>query len=171
METLAKWSIADYHRMISAGILDDRRVELIDGDIIEMSPEGPKHCYLTEQFVTYLRQILKGQVWVREAHPITLSSSSEPEPDIAIVKLPRTNYLDRHPYPEDIYWLIEISDRTLAKAKIPEYWVVNVKAKKVIVFSKPTEADYLQKNEYTSRSIAPLAFQDRSIELSKIFDY
>ena len=78
--TLAKWSIADYHRIIEAGILDDRRVELIDGDIVEMVPESAEHAGRGEILAMLLRRRLGDRAWVREARPITLANS-EPEPD------------------------------------------------------------------------------------------
>ena len=114
MITLAKWSVDDYHAMITAGILSDRSVELLAGEIIEMSPEGPLHCYTLTEGVKYLRSILEDKAEVQEAHPITLSDS-EPEPDITIIKSPNSRYPTRHPYPEDIYWLIEIANTTLTR--------------------------------------------------------
>jgi Uma2 family endonuclease len=77
-----------------------------------MPPEGPLHTLTNINAVKYLRSLLNGLAEVREAHPITLSNS-EPEPDVAIVRLPDTTYLTRHPQPNDIYWVIEIADRTL----------------------------------------------------------
>ena len=84
------------------------------GEIIEMSPEGPLHCYTLTEGVKYLRSILEDKAEVQEAHPITLSDS-EPEPDITIIKSPNSRYPTRHPYPEDIYWLIEIANTTLTR--------------------------------------------------------
>ncbi|MGH2412945.1 MAG: Uma2 family endonuclease, partial [Microcystaceae cyanobacterium] len=86
MQTLAKWTVEDYHRMIEAGVLADRRVELIAGEIVEMAPEGPLHKYVTDTSAEYLRSLLQGKAKIYEAHPITLPDS-EPEPDIAVVRL------------------------------------------------------------------------------------
>ncbi len=108
MTILAKWSVEDYHLMIESGVLNNRSVELLEGEIIEMSPEGPLHSATNDNAAEYLRELLRGTARIREAHPITLISS-EPEPDIAVVRLTNTNYTDRHPYPEDIYWLVEIA--------------------------------------------------------------
>ena len=116
MKTLASWSVEDYHRMIKAGILGDRRVELLEGEIVEMSPEGPTHAFYGEEIADYLRSCLGEKALVREARPITLSDS-EPEPDIAVVKPPRIRYRDRHPGPDDILLLIEISQSTQAYRK------------------------------------------------------
>ncbi len=83
---LARWSVEDYHRMIAAGILGDRQVELLAGDIVEISPEGPLHASRIRKVANYLRSLLNGLALVSEAHPITLSDS-EPEPDVAITLL------------------------------------------------------------------------------------
>ncbi|MBE9167880.1 Uma2 family endonuclease [Pleurocapsales cyanobacterium LEGE 06147] len=179
MRTLAKWSVEDYHRMIEAGILSDRRVELIEGEIIEMSPEGPLHVFVNDKTAEYLRQRLKGLAKIREAHPITLANS-EPEPDIAIVRLPDTIYLTRHPYPEDIYWLIEIADSTVAedlrtkkkiyaRAEIAEYWVIDVQTKKITIFRQPQEDNYLTEQKIERGTITPLAFSHVAIEVNKLF--
>lgn len=181
MRTLAKWSVEDYHRMIETGILVDRRLELIAGEIVEMTPEGPLHRYVTDTAADYLRSLLLGKAKIYEAHPITLPDS-EPEPDIAIVRLQTERYRTRHPYPEDIYWLIEISDRTLtgdldqkkkiyARAGIFEYWVVNVKSQILKVFREPEIEDYLSETEYTQGIIYSLAFPNLPISVERILGH
>ena len=179
MVTIAKWSIAEYHKMIEAGILSDRNIQLIDGELIEMSPEGVIHAAYGGTIADYLREILKGKAWIREAHPITINNS-EPEPDIAIVKLPKNKYFQNHPIASDIFWLIEISDTTLnydlnqkkliyAAANIPEYWVVNIREKKLIVFTQPYNNDYLARSELTTGTIEPFSFPDVSISITQLF--
>ncbi|MEM9275621.1 MAG: Uma2 family endonuclease, partial [Cyanobacteria bacterium P01_F01_bin.143] len=143
MATLIKWSVDDYHLMIKSGVLDNRSVELIEGEIVEVSPESPLHRFTNDSIAEYLREILKGKAKVFESHPITLDNS-EPEPDITVVRLPNNNYINRHPYPKDIYWLIEIANTTLdddlnrkkriyANAGINEYWIVNLQNTELIV--------------------------------------
>ncbi|NEP76803.1 MAG: hypothetical protein F6K39_00545 [Okeania sp. SIO3B3] len=83
MKTLLKWTVQEYHHLINTGIFVNRHVELLHGEIVEMSPESPIHTQITETSVEYLRSLLKELAYVREAHPITLSNS-EPQPDIAI---------------------------------------------------------------------------------------
>ncbi|PSF36828.1 hypothetical protein C7H19_12745 [Aphanothece hegewaldii CCALA 016] len=178
MRTLAKWTVEDYHRMIETGILVDRRLELIAGEIVEMTPEGPLHRYVTDTAADYLRSLFFGKAKIFEAHPITLPDS-EPEPDIAIVRLPIERYRTRHPIPEDIYWIIEISDSTLtgdldqkkkiyAGAGILEYWVVNAKSQLLKVFCDPFSEDYRTQTEYTQGIIQSLAFPDISIAVERI---
>ncbi len=112
MKTLAKWSVHDYHQMIQAGILRDRRVELLAGEIVEMSPESPIHYSTAKRGAKYLEELLIDKADVRFNGPITLSNS-EPEPDIAIVRLPESAYNHRHPQPEDIFWIVEVAKTSL----------------------------------------------------------
>lgn len=85
MLTTAKWTIDDYHRIIASGILDQRRIELILGDIVDMASEGESHAYSSDEAGEYLTYLLGQRAKVRQAKPITIpQSSSEPEPDIAV---------------------------------------------------------------------------------------
>jgi Uma2 family endonuclease len=176
---IAKWSLQDYHQMIESGLLDNRQVELICGEIIEMSPEGAPHSSFCNEIGEYLRRILGNLAKIREAHPITLPDTSEPEPDIAIVRNRTTLYRDRHPYPEDIFWLIEVSDSTLAKdlgikkdlyasVEIAEYWVINLQESVLIVFGNLTPAGYQSTTSFTSGMISPLAFPNILIDIQRL---
>jgi Uma2 family endonuclease len=175
----AKWSLQDYHQMIETGILDERKVELVRGEIIEMSPEGAPHSSYCSEIGEYLRRILGDRVKVREAHPITLPNTSEPEPDLAIVRTSSTLYRDRNPYPEDIFWLIEIANSTLAKdlgikkdlyadAGIAEYWVINLQASVLVVFRDLTTEGYRSTTSFTSGTISPLALPDLAIDVRQL---
>ena len=143
-----KWSIGEWHQLIELGVLADKQVELLNGEITQMSPEGIPHSYTHQSVSDYFREILKGRAYIRDAHPITLDNS-EPKPDIAIVRLPKTIYLQHQPYPEDIYWLIEVSNKSLnldlvskskiyARNNIPEYWVIDLVNKKLVVHTQPS---------------------------------
>ncbi len=178
MKTLHKWSVEDYHQIIESGILEGKSVELLEGEIVSMSPEKPIHSSRIDTVADYLRDILQGVAKVREAHPITLDNS-EPEPDIAIVRFDDNNYSNRHPYPQDIYWLIEVSNKTLtkdleeksliyARNGIPEYWVIDLLNNKLWVFTNPQQNSYLDKQEVTTDCINPLAFHKISIEVKKL---
>jgi Uma2 family endonuclease len=178
MKTLYKWSVAEYHHIIETGLLEGKPVELLEGEIIEMSPEGPLHTSTNYSVAEYLRELLRGKAVIREAHPVTLDNS-EPEPDIAIVASPYTNYLTRHPFAEDIYWLIEISDRTLkkdleektityARNRIPEYWVIDLPNKKLWIFNQPQSDRYQNCSEFTTGIVSPLFFLDCDVEINKL---
>jgi Uma2 family endonuclease len=180
--SIAKFTVDDYHQMIDAGILGDRRVELIDGLILEMPPEGTEHTYYGETLAQKFRRLLtEERAWVRENKPITLSTS-EPEPDLAVVRLPRSHYLQHHPYREDIFLLVEVSKSTLkfdisekkkiyALSNISEYWVVDVENKKLLVYRYPETGNYRETTELLEgEKIAPLAFRDLEMAIAEIFE-
>lgn len=176
--TIAKWTIDDYHRMIAAGILDNRRVELLKGEIVEMLPEGEPHAYCSSEAGEYLIRLLGDHAMIRISKPITLPNDSEPEPDIAIVQRLGREYLEHHPYPENVFWLIEYSDSSLdkdletkskvyAEAKILEYWVVNLKKRQLIVFRDLQDGEYVS-NTPNGGAIYPLAFPDIAVLVDAI---
>lgn len=176
--TQRRLTLDEYHRMVDAGELDDRQVELLNGEIVEMSPEGVPHADLSDEGAGYLRRLLSDRAKVREAKPITLPpSNSEPEPDLCICR--NVRYNSHHPYPDDIYWLIEYSNSSLKKdtevkpqtyaaAGIREYWVVNLKQMKLTVYRTPTQAGYQSEQDFTQGTIAPLAFQDVAIDVRRL---
>jgi Uma2 family endonuclease len=177
---IAKWTIDQYHELIATGMLAERSVELLIGDIVEVPPEGMPHAVFCGRTVEYLRKLISGRATVREAHPITLPNDSEPEPDVAIVRAPDTQYLTHHPYPEDIFWLIEYADSTLAKdvntkqriyaaAGILEYWVVNLQASELIVFRGIENNGYETETKLSSGTVVPLSFLDIEVDVKRLF--
>ena len=173
-----KWSVSDWHQLVNLGVLDGKSVQLLNGEIVEMSPEGIPHSFTTRNVGDYLRDLFKGIAYISESHPITLDNS-EPEPDIAIVRLPKTIYSQHHPYPEDIYFLIEVSKTTLqfdleVKAKIYaqnnifEYWIIDLVNKQLIVHTKPKGDRYQQIVKYKSGVISPEAFENVIVDLSRL---
>ncbi|BDM81875.1 Uma2 family endonuclease [Acaryochloris marina] len=170
------WSVANYHHMVEAGILSDCHVELLQGKIVDRTPEGPLHTHSGEGTAQFLRQHLQGQTWIREAHPITLNTS-KPEPDLAIVRLPWSQYRQRHPDPSEVYWLIEISDSSIAidsgyklkiytSAGIPEYWIVNLRKQQVSVYRQPESEHYRSVETYQDGELTPLAFPTLRVSVS-----
>jgi Uma2 family endonuclease len=178
METLAKWSVEDYHRMVEAGILRDRRVELLAGKIVEMSPETPIHYTTAKRGAKYLEQLLLDRADIRFNGPITLLDS-EPEPDVVIVRLPESAYSDRHPVPQDIFWIVEVAKTILKKdleiktaiyatAGIQEYWVLDLSNQQIIRFRNPQNGEYVEESNFKTGAIAPLAFPDISVSVTKL---
>jgi Uma2 family endonuclease len=179
--TNAKWTLDDYHRMIEAGILESRSVELLNGEIVDMVPEGPEHAQSSSDTADYLKTLLGSRAKVRDGHPITLPNHSEPEPDIAIVRPLGKTYRLRHPYAEDIFWLIEYSNTSLAKdleakrkiyaaSEIQEYWLVDLKNRCLRVFRSPEEGNYLTETTLTTGNISPLAFAEVVVSVQRLFE-
>lgn len=175
----AKWTLDKYHRMIEVGILDDCHVELISGEILEMAPEREPHAHLSSSAADYIRERLRGKAKVREGKPITLPNDSEPEPDIAVVEDLGDRYLEHHPYPENIFWVIEYANASLekdleakrrlyAQAQIREYWVVNLRRMELVMFRHPQEDDYGQKQTLIEGEVSPVAFQEIVIAVNRL---
>ncbi|NEO57093.1 MAG: Uma2 family endonuclease [Okeania sp. SIO3B5] len=179
--TIAKWTVAEYHQMIAAGILVERCVELLNGEIVEMAPEGEFHAYTSDEAAEYLIYLLGERAKVRQGKPITLpQNNSEPEPDIAVVQRLGRNYREHHPYPENIFWLIEYSNSTLSKdlevkskiyaaVGIPEYWVINLQNSEVVVFRSPTNTGYNSQEILSQGVIVPLAFRELEVSVERLF--
>ncbi len=176
----AKLTLEQYHQIVDSGALDESHIELLNGELVEMPSEGALHANKSTKAAEYLRDLLGKQggkqVQIREGHPITIpSSNSEPEPDIATVR--RLNsYEQHHPYPEDIFWLIEFSDSSLKKdldpkakvyaaAGIAEYWVVNLQAIELVVMRDPVEGEYRSQAVWTTGAIEPLGFTGVGVEV------
>ncbi|MGB0562233.1 MAG: Uma2 family endonuclease [Spirulinaceae cyanobacterium] len=177
--TLAKWTIADYHHLVQTGLLDDRAVELLSGEIVEMPPEGEPHAYYSRTASDYLARLLGDRALVSSAKPITLPNNSEPEPDIAIVERLGREYLQHHPYAANIFWVIEYSQASLTKdqtvkyriyaeAGIAEYWLVNLARRELVVFRDPQGSEYGSKMTLKTGEIAAIAFPELAISVAQI---
>ncbi|MCI5081407.1 MAG: Uma2 family endonuclease [Saprospiraceae bacterium] len=158
-----KWRISadDYQRMAAVGIfVDQPRVELINGEIIEMSPQSNIHISHVDKISRFFYQILFEEILVRTQSAVRLDEYSEPEPDITILKFQNHYYKDRAATAEDIYLVVEVAITTLqldrntkgtkyAQAGIPEYWIVIPEQKEVEVYRQPKDGIYQIKQTFT----------------------
>ena len=179
-KTLTRWTVADYHHMIATGLLAGRSVELINGQIVNMAPELPIHRATYRRGVKYLETLLGHQAVVFSAAPITLPDDGEPEPDISIVQPPESRYDAQHPGPADIYWLIEVSNSTLAydlgeKAQlyaqhtIHDYWVIDIAARQLWVHRRPMDGLYTSVETLTSGTLTPVTMPHLDVEIERLF--
>jgi Uma2 family endonuclease len=166
-------TVDDYHRMGDAGILrSDERVQLISGRIITMPPIGPVHAYRVTRIMRLLEPVFSDRAALRAQQPITLDTLSEPEPDIALVRLPEERYEFAHPTSADVLLVIEVADATLrtdrgrklrayARSGVPEYWIVNLTDGVVETYSDPDRDRYRAKRIVRrGEDVSPLAFPD-----------
>jgi Uma2 family endonuclease len=108
-------TVAEYDQMIEAGIYTENdRIELLNGEIIEIMPKGPKHTSANSRIVRFFVKLFDEKIIVRSQDPIWLDGVSEPEPDIVLAKWNESDYAEGHPKPADILLILEISDKTLA---------------------------------------------------------
>jgi Uma2 family endonuclease len=179
MVQTVKFSVEDYHRIIETGILSDRHVELLNGNLIELSPETPYHANRNHKLYKYLLARFDGLADVRSAHPIGLSTS-EPQPDIVLAHLPESLYDNRHPQPQDLYLVIELSYSTLdydlnekkqtyAQSGIQEYWIADLENRRLIIFQNPAGDTYNIRQEMRSGIICAIAFPDVQLEVERFF--
>ena len=147
--TLHRFSVADYYRMAESGVLaPNARVELLDGEIIDMSPIGPFHSGVVSRLDRHFNRLAKNRWLVWPQNPVHLDDFSEQEPDLALVTPTPDDYTSRHPRPEDVLLLIEVADASLGHDRtrklpiygrmgIPEYWIVNLPEECVEVYREP----------------------------------
>lgn len=173
----AKFSIEEFEGILASGVLGDRQLELLQGDLVEMPSEGSAHSGLANLIADYLRGLLGDRARIREGYHITLPDlASEPIPDIAIVKPSPDFYRSRNPYPSDSFWLIEVAYSSLkkdlgikaalyAQAGIPEYWMVDVNAEILIVHRGARGGTFRSVQERIEGTLSPLAFPDVAVSI------
>lgn len=142
-----RWTREEYERLLRLGVLgEDDRVQLIDGEIVEMAPQGPPHVTAVGLIYQALQEAYGPGYHVRVQMPLIASDSSEPEPDLAVVTGDLRAYADHHPATAAL--VVEVADTTgsfdrhrkgpiYAAAGIPEYWVVDIPARAVDVYRDP----------------------------------
>jgi Uma2 family endonuclease len=179
-----RFSVTDYYRMAEAGVLGpDARVELLHGQVIDMSPIGPFHGSVTKQLLQLFAAAAHGRWLMAAQDPLHLDDHSEPEPDLMLLKPARDFYRHQHPRPEDVYLLIEISDTTLAadqEVKLPAYghagvaevWIVNLMEERLEVYRDPNFTGYGSKQLLVAGDqAAPMAFPDVLVNVAALFRF
>ncbi len=176
-----RFTVDEYHRMAEAGVLtEDDRVELLDGEIVRMSPIGRPHSSTVARLnaLLFRRFGRAATVWVQ--NPIILDRWSEPQPDLCLLAPRPDFYAAAHPRPRDVLLGIEVMDssrsydRTLklplyAKAELREVWLVDLKAETIDVHRRPALRGYREQRTYgRGQTIMPVAFPRVRIRVNEI---
>ncbi|MGH8535656.1 MAG: Uma2 family endonuclease [Gammaproteobacteria bacterium] len=174
-------TVEDYHRMAEAGILgEDDRIELIEGELIQMPPIGARHA----EVVDYVNDVFSRQAGddkrTRVQNPVQLGDYGELYPDIAILR--KRRYFDAHPGPGDVFLIIEVSDSTLTYDRdlkvplyavhgIPEVWLISVTERCIDIFRQPSPAErrYESIQRIERGAVTPLHVPGVSLALSELF--
>ena len=172
-------TVAQYHRMLKVGIVYKREpVELLDGQLISMPPEGPLHVSAVTALNELLVQRFAGRAMVRAGNPVSLDNTSEPQPDLTLVHRHDDWYKSAHPRSPEIFLVIEVSLSTLpydrgrklrayARSGIAELWIVNLVHRQVEVYTEPHELGYAGKVILERDGVlAPRAFPDDLIAVA-----
>lgn len=153
-------TVAEYHKMAEVGILDeDDRVELINGEIIEMSPIGKLHVNRVNRITSVFKKLPDEKAILSVQNPVSIAPYSEPEPDISLLEFRADFYEDQLPSAENVLLVIEVADTSLgydrevkkplfAAAGIPELWIVNIEDEQVEVYKNPQNGDYTNRQDY-----------------------
>ncbi len=174
-------TVREFHRMFELGILDDEeRLELLEGQIVRMAARGTAHRATVTRLWKLLEIRLGDRALVCPQEPVELSDRTEPEPDLAVLKPDPLYYEDHHPFPSDIYLIVEVADTTLkkdcglkatlyARAGIADYWVLDINARQLHVFRQPGIEGYqahaiLEDGD----AIAPLAFPQAIVPVAEM---
>jgi Uma2 family endonuclease len=184
MSTIARFSVEEYDRIVATGAFDGknrRRIELIRGEIREMSPIGSKHADIVAWLTTWSADnVPRNLAGIRVQSPLKLGTvESEPEPDLAWV-LPK-RYRDAHPTARDVILLIEVADSSLdydrgekaelyAEAGIKEYWLVNIVNRTIEVRRDPKDGEYLSEKVFAAgESATPVSMPNVRLSVDDIF--
>lgn len=176
-----RFTVEEYEQMIATGILtEDDRVELIWGEIVEMSPINVRHAAVVKRLNAYFTTALAGRAIVGIQDPIRLGNDSEPQPDLTLLRPRDDYYASGHPGPEDVWLLVEVADTTLnfdrsvklplyAGAGITEVWIVNLADDRIEVYRRPQGDAYrTRRSAAPGEVIAPELFADLSVAVDDI---
>ena len=176
-----KFTVAEYYRMGEVGILHHtERVELIDGEVIVMSPVGVPHATVVNLLTMAFAEQARGRYIVSVQNPVHLDDYGEPQPDLVLLR-PRDYYAEeRHPGPEDMLLAVEVSDSTLtfdlrvksqryAAAGIPEMWVMNLPGDCIERLDEPGPEGYGRRTTFRrGDKISPAALPDLELAVEDL---
>jgi len=168
-----------YYKMAEAGILADPcRVELIDGDIIDMTPIGSAHAGHTNRLVrSFSRAAADGSVLLTVQTPLRLDDYNEPQPDVMLLRPRRDDYKDRHPGAADVLLLVEVSDSSLAYDRntklalyarfgVPEVWIVDIPGGAVESYLAPRDGAYVHRERLSGGPVSPALVPEVTIDVA-----
>jgi len=180
---LRPFSVDEYHRMIETGVFDrDNRFELLDGWIVAQMPHNPPHDLTVSLALKQVGQLLTDD-WICRVQSAVTLATSEPEPDLAVVRGPERRYARSHPKPGDIGCLIEVAESSLdddreqkgalyAHAGIPHYWIVNLIDQVVEAFADPSgpQPAYRTKMVHGPNDLVALTLDGQTLGTIRVAD-
>jgi len=180
--TRTRISTDRYQMMVATGVLTKYdRIELIEGDMLDMAPMGTKHSAITSKLHELFVLTLSRSATVVSGGPVNLGEFSQPQPDLMLLNRRADFYRGKTPEASDVLLLIEVSDSSLtfdqgvkmnlyARYGVAEYWVVDVEGKRVVTYLEPTTKAYVRTLEFTAAdAVTPQAFPDIKIAVGEIF--
>jgi Uma2 family endonuclease len=168
--------------MVATGVFTKYdRIELIEGDMLDMAPMGTRHSAITSRLNELFILAVTRSATVVVGGPVNIGKFSQPQPDLMLLKRRADFYSGKTPEASDVLLLIEVSDSSLAfdqgvklnlyaRYGVAEYWVVDVEGRRVVTYREPTAKGYIRKAEFEAPdAVAPHAFPDLEIAVGQIF--
>ncbi|WP_293157672.1 MULTISPECIES: Uma2 family endonuclease [unclassified Microcoleus] len=175
------FTVQEYHLMGEAGILgEDDRVELIEGEIVQMAAIGTRHATCVRRLIRQFRQLPEESAILDVQNPIQLSERTEPQPDVVLLQFCFDYYETAHPIPSEVLLLIEVSDSTVdfdrnvkvpnyARSGIQEVWLWDLEVNCLEVYRCPTANGYTSMKKFErGEMVAPLAFPEFEVSVDFI---
>jgi Uma2 family endonuclease len=175
------FNVDQYYRMAQSGILaEDDRVELIEGEIIKMSPIGVRHASCVNRLNTLFAEMLGRKAIVSVQNPLLLSTYSEPQPDLCLLRPKADFYADEHPSPADVFLVVEVADTSIgydrdekiplyARAGNAEVWLIDLTQDTVTLYAEPIRGQYRQTREANrGGAVASNIFSELILEVDTI---
>ncbi|MQA89410.1 MAG: Uma2 family endonuclease [Gemmatimonas sp.] len=176
------FTVADYYRMAATGILSpDDRVELLEGEVVEMTPISSRHAGCVNYLGRELQRLIGSRAVVAIQNPVQLSDLSEPQPDLSVLKPRPDLYRESHPRPEDTWLVIEVADTSVetdrtvkgflyARAGVPEFWLVDLSSATIEVYRNPGEGGWAEGSlARSSERLSPAALPDVGLDVAEVF--
>ncbi|MCD6255854.1 MAG: Uma2 family endonuclease [Deltaproteobacteria bacterium] len=176
-----RFSVSDYYKLVEVGILsEDDRVELINGEIIEMTPVGAKHASCINKLAFLFNLKLQGKALVSVQNPLHIDEYNEPQPDIMLLRYKENFYSDRHPIPQDVFLLIEVAESSIdydrkvklplyVKAGISEVWIINLNENCIEIYRDPSKDEYQTQIKLKGEQrFSPISFPKVTLSVTEI---
>jgi Uma2 family endonuclease len=175
------FTVEEYDRMVEAGILGENdRVELVNGEIVQMTPIGSRHAACVDRLNALLSRHVSDRAIIHVQNPVRANEWSEPEPDLGLLRPQSDYYAAAHPGPGDVFLLIEVAETSLdydrsvkalvyGSAGVPEFWIVALNLGQVEVHRSPGPDGYAEVRLFgADERLAPLAFPDVSLAVKDV---
>lgn len=175
-----RFSVGEWQEMGRLGLFDeDARLELIDGEVVEMTPIGDRHAICVGRLTRFFSELVGDDALVWVQNPVRLDDYSEPQPDVTLLRPPLDRYTS-HPRPADVLLVVEVADSSLARDRIksrryarsgiPECWIVDLAAEAVAVLRQPCPDGYTSEQKARrGDTLDIVALAGRTVEAAQVF--
>jgi Uma2 family endonuclease len=175
------WTVDTFYRAIAAGVFDEpSRLELVKGEIWDRDVMNPPHATVTARIAQRFRALFEPRLFVREEKPLYLDFDGQPVPDVLVVNGGLDDYAQRHPGPDDVCLVVEVTDTTVerdtvekallyAQAGIADYWVALLNDRELLVYRNPTQDGYSEPQRLRNGDVvAPLFAPNETIAVADL---